>query len=147
MANESQAGATLSVIVDRSSALMVRLHDGVDAIDLLRVGMRLNAVYGDLQTEEQPATRVLARACGELRRWLDGDGDPVPLAALATALYAISLSPLRDRLFRASRHTIIELADGPTCRVWDGSDGDEGPPVPQGAYRLSVGPAELEGVQ
>ncbi len=137
--------AELHLLLDDRRALSARLAPDLDLVDLLRWGMRLNAAHGDLQTREQPAGHALDRACDMLRQWLDGDGAVTPARCVAEVVYAVSLSPLRDRLFRAPRWMMLALRtqDSPACRLWDDDDRTQAPALPDVDRVVDIGADDL----
>lgn len=137
--------AELHLVLEGRRALSARLADDLDLVDLLRWGTHLNAAHGDLQTREQPAGHALDRACGLLRQWLDGEGAVTPARCVAEVVYAVSLSPLRDRLFRAPRWLMVALQtqDSPMCRLWDDDDRSQAPALPNVDRVVDIGADDL----
>lgn len=142
----SESDRQVQLVVNDRHVLFFLLQEDVEPGDLVRIGARAAAGYADLQQYSSPATRAMERAGEHLLAWLEGRGQRLPVACLSDVLYALSLSPLRDRLFSSSSRLRVDLRldkERLSCRLWDDADWELAPSLPATERIITIGPRDL----
>ena len=142
----SQSERQVYVVVNDRHVLLFLLQENVEPVDLVRIGARAATDYADLQQHSSPATRAMERAGEHLLAGLDGREHRHPVACLSDVFYALSLSPLRDRLFSSFSRLRVDLMFGGerlSCRLWDDADWELAPHLPAAERIVTISPTDL----